>query len=278
MSVRDGDEAAYRRYLLGLMPEAEAEALEETYFARPEVLERVRGVEDDLLDDYAASRLEPAERAAFERRYLASGPLRERVAAARALRLAATQRRTSRVAAPRWRIPLGLAAGLLLVILAVWLLPRPPLRSIASAPSAGPPATPPPRSASIAPGPSLPAAGSASSRLVVLALSPVLLRGQGGPRPLRVPDGTELIELELEGDRSLVPPSASALEAAIETVEGTEVWRGRAPRTRGEARPSVIATARVPAAALARGDYLLTLSVPGAAEGTVHRYFFRVTP
>ena len=75
----DLDDAAFRRYLMGLLPDAEAEGLEEVYFARPDVLERVRGVEDDLLDDYAAGRLETGEKEAFESRYLASAPLRERV-------------------------------------------------------------------------------------------------------------------------------------------------------------------------------------------------------
>ena len=77
----DLDDAALRRYLLGLLPEAEAEPLEEAYFARPEVLETLRGVEDDLLDDYAAGRLSPGEKGAFEGRYLASPRLRDRVVA-----------------------------------------------------------------------------------------------------------------------------------------------------------------------------------------------------
>lgn len=37
--------------LLGLLPEAEADALEEAYFTGPEVWERVRGAGDDLLGD-----------------------------------------------------------------------------------------------------------------------------------------------------------------------------------------------------------------------------------
>src|SRR5262245_51892396 len=86
---RDPDDAGLRRYLLGLLPETEAELVEESYLAQPEALARVRGVEDDLLDDYAADRLDPAEKAAFESRYHSSQVLRERVAAARALRMAA---------------------------------------------------------------------------------------------------------------------------------------------------------------------------------------------
>ena len=132
MAVRaDVDDAILRRYLLGLLTEAESEGLEEAYFARPDVLERVRGVEDDLLDDYAADRLDPGEKGAFESRYLASAPLRERVVAARALRLATGSRQSPAdrvVSRPgRWRIPLAIAAGLLLGILVFSLRPpRPP--------------------------------------------------------------------------------------------------------------------------------------------------------
>src|SRR5688572_14957574 len=85
----DIDDVGIRRYLLGLLPAPEAEALEQVYFAEPEVLERIRSVEHDLLDDYAAGLLDPPERDAFERHYLSTRPLRERVAAARALRLVA---------------------------------------------------------------------------------------------------------------------------------------------------------------------------------------------
>ena len=53
----DLDDVAIRNYLLGLLPEAEAEVLEEAYLGDPQVFERVRGVEDDLLDDYAGGRL-----------------------------------------------------------------------------------------------------------------------------------------------------------------------------------------------------------------------------
>src|SRR5262245_53725294 len=95
-----------RAYLLGLLPEGEADALEELYFGDPEAFDRMRAAEDDLLDDYAAGRLGSTEKGAFESRYLASSPLRQRVVAARALRLAAGRAPAAR-AAPRGWVPMA---------------------------------------------------------------------------------------------------------------------------------------------------------------------------
>ena len=285
----DLDDAALRGYLLGLLPEAESEALEEAYFARPDVLERVRGVEDDLLDDYASGRLEPGVKEAFESRYLASAPLRERVLAARALRLATADKRgpAARVVARpvRWRVPVAIAAGLLLAVLAFWIRPpRPPQMTSVSLPpdSAGPSVTPLPQSAapigsSGAPTPTAAARAPATSRLV-LALSPVLLRGQERPAELRIPAATDAVVLELEGDPALLPPSNSALQGIVKTVDGEPIWRGEARRVIDARRPSLLASVGVPAERLGPGDYLLTLSVRGTADGTLHNYFFRVRP
>lgn len=82
--------------------------------------------------------------------------------------------------------------------------------------------------------------------------------------------------LELEGDPALVPPSVSALEAVVKTVEGEPVWRGEARHVKDARRPSLLASASVPAERLGPGDYLLTLSVGGTADGTLYSYFLRV--
>lgn len=82
--------------------------------------------------------------------------------------------------------------------------------------------------------------------------------------------------LELEGDPALLPPSTSTLQAIVKTVEGEPVWRGEARHVRDSGRPSLIASTGVPAERLAPGDYLLTLSVRGTADGTLYSYFFRV--
>jgi len=274
----DPSDADIRRYLLGHVPETDAEALEEAYFARAEVLERIRAVEDDLLDDYAAGRLGPADTASFEARYLASKPLRQRVMAARALRLAAPtavqpSRLTSRRVV-RWTGPLAIAAGVATAIAASWLWQSREPQSIASAPppslvrverpTTGPTASPSPAASA---SPSAPA----TSRLV-LALSPTLLRGDGGPAQVRIPPGTATLVLELQGDPSVVPRGAR-LGASIETVEGERVWSGAARPAAGASRSGLVASASVPAERLAPADYLLTLTAGGE---TLYRYFFRI--
>src|SRR5687768_17542380 len=112
---------AIRRYLLGLLTEEEAQAPEEAYLVSPETLGRVRRIEDDLLDEYSAGLLGAEEKAALERRYFASDPLRARVLAAQALRLA--RDRTAAAAAARegagsrparWHVTLAVAAAVVL--------------------------------------------------------------------------------------------------------------------------------------------------------------------
>src|SRR3977135_1259475 len=102
------------------MPEAQAEALEQAYFAKAETWERLRAAEDDLLDDYAANRLGEDEKGAFETRYLASPPLRRRVMAPRARRRplaeggAPAVPRVGARRGPRWTFPVAHAASRLL--------------------------------------------------------------------------------------------------------------------------------------------------------------------
>src|SRR5574339_1194490 len=74
-----------RRYLLGALDQASADALEARYFADPVLADEVRETELELVDDYVAGRLEPGDRARFEAHYLASPVHRDRVATARAL-------------------------------------------------------------------------------------------------------------------------------------------------------------------------------------------------
>jgi hypothetical protein len=279
-------DGALRRYLLGLLPEEEAEALEDAYLAHPEVFERLRGVEEDLLDDYAAGRLAPADTTAIESRYRASSPLRERLHTARALRRAIDAGRphpTSRVIATpaaRWIVPLALAASLILVAVVYWP-GRPPRSVVSSIPS--PSATA--RSESPAPStgdaqppviaPSTATTHRPAAAPLVLALSPGLLRGQQRPVPV-VPAGTEEVIFELEGDPAILPPPPSALAIVVETLEGRSIWRGEARRPAKTARPSLLASARVPTSRLGPGDYLLTL-YSGPAEGApLHRYYFRL--
>jgi hypothetical protein len=173
---------------------------------------------------------------------------------------------------------LAIAAGLVVAVAAFWTLPARPPRSTSVSPSPlpalpapAPTPSPAPRRATATP------PGPAASR-VVLALSPVLLRGEGRPPELRIPKAADTVVLELQGDPAVLPPPASALEVTVETVEGGPVWRGEARRATDGHAPSRLASAAVPTAVLGAGDYLVTLSAPGKGGATLYRYFVRVVP
>ena len=70
-------------YLLGLLPEAEAEQLDELSITDEEFAWQLRAAEDDLVDAYVRNSLPATTRARFEEYYLASPRHRERVTFAR---------------------------------------------------------------------------------------------------------------------------------------------------------------------------------------------------
>jgi hypothetical protein len=72
-------------YLLGLLPEAEAERLDELSITDEEFAWQLRAAEDDLVDGYVRDSLPVTTRARFEEYYLASPRHRERVTFARTL-------------------------------------------------------------------------------------------------------------------------------------------------------------------------------------------------
>src|SRR5688572_30108959 len=86
----DYNEAELRRYLLGDMTDETCAALEQDYFTRQEMFDRVWAAENDLIDSYLDGRLTPDDRSRFERGYLATPGHRDRVAIARELRAAAS--------------------------------------------------------------------------------------------------------------------------------------------------------------------------------------------
>src|SRR3982751_5173878 len=94
------------RYLLGHLPEAEADALDERSIVDGEFAERLRAVEHDLADAYVRGELNADDRRRWEERLGASRRGREDVRLATAF--AARDRRTLRASrlVPRW------AAGL----------------------------------------------------------------------------------------------------------------------------------------------------------------------
>jgi anti-sigma factor RsiW len=79
------DHETMTRYLLGLLPEAEAEVCDEMSIIDDEFAAHLQAAEDDLIDAYVRGELAGHERAQFESYYLASPRRREKVNFARAL-------------------------------------------------------------------------------------------------------------------------------------------------------------------------------------------------
>lgn len=85
------DTRQLKSYLLGELPENEAEALEEAFFADDELFAILQSVEDDLVDAYVDQELDGHQRARFEARFLITPDGRRKVAFARALRAKLTE-------------------------------------------------------------------------------------------------------------------------------------------------------------------------------------------
>jgi hypothetical protein len=73
------DDPTLIRYLLGLLPDEEAERLDEETMVDDEAAERLRAAEHDLIDAYVRGALDPVLREQFEAHYLASPLRREKV-------------------------------------------------------------------------------------------------------------------------------------------------------------------------------------------------------
>jgi anti-sigma factor RsiW len=116
------------RYLLGELPDEDAERLDEQSIADDEFAARLRLVEDELVDAYASGRLTGERRRHFESFYLASPRRREKAAFAKRLLEAVEQdvRRRQGDVAPAKRGPLAwwqlaAAAAVVLGLATTWL-------------------------------------------------------------------------------------------------------------------------------------------------------------
>ena len=95
MSVNDPgrDTLELERYLLGLLPDEDAERLDEMSISDDEVAGRLRVVENDLVDAYVRGTLSGEKLERFESFYLSSDRRREKVRFARTFLSAIDRRR-----------------------------------------------------------------------------------------------------------------------------------------------------------------------------------------
>lgn len=279
------DEELVRSYLLGELPEEEADRTEGRLLAEDELFELAEAVEGDLLAAADRGELTPAEKARVEQRLAASPEGRQRLALARSLNQAARRSQEAEGTAPsapvvafrprstvasspavRW---MALAAGLVAVAGLSWYAlehphggESPPV--IAREPPA--PAQPvAPRSPAPAPVP--PAASPTgvvatvgtvreehriakrAPAKVLLQLALMTTRGAESVKRLDLPRGTEVVELQIatEGMEEF-----KSFDVAVQDHTAQTVWerRGIEPREL-DGVPSLVAD--VPADRLPSG-------------------------
>ena len=241
-----------RQYLLRMLSDKDAEAIEERYFNDAKFFKELRAAEMKLICDHLEGRLNEHERRQFESRYLHVDTLRKLVEGVRARRLAV------RHAARRRLLHLALAGAMgCAAILGVAIFGYNRTKT----------ASTPVQSASVA---SPPAA-------IRLGLAPGIIKGPGSTLPeFTLPDPPQIVSLaaELPGQMSSAAYTARILNVDLEGTH-KNVWTARAiqstPRTGGQ---QVIV--ELPSASISPGDYILELEIE---SGRIREtYLFRVKP
>jgi anti-sigma factor RsiW len=292
-------DALLGRYLLDSCSDDERRQVEEQFFASDDVFERLRELEEDVIERYRLDTLTAEERSRFERAY-GSSPRRDRVLFAGALDQLVSRR--APVAAPIGRRPilswlrlestafrLSLAAAAAVLIAGVLATVAQNRRLHSSLVTTQAEAQrlrqqqsedrrrieDLERRASDLSGrvarEGAPAAG-APRLLLSFVLSPGLVRGAGEPKRLVVPESVTELRLQLDLESGV---SYKSFNAELRTGAGDVVWSQdmlRARTTDGGAAISLT----VPAAVLNAGDYevaLRGLTENRLFEDTDHYYF-----
>jgi hypothetical protein len=302
----NAQENLMRRYLLGDLPEAEREALEQAYFADEGRLAEVWEVENQLVDDYVRGMLPRAERERFEQHCLPAQFYQERVAFASSLLRSVDAEAAPATLSPSWRERLAAALGLsqlrwgvalataLLLLFAGgwWLLAersrmqeqlarereaRQGRERELEAQVASEREKNEQLAADLArlresqteSGSQTPAP---RSTIFSFLLTANLTRGSE-PQLLAIPRAAGQVELRI----LLESREHTAYAAAIRAVDGAEVFSQRSLKSR-VGRDGASVAVKAPASLLPAGDYILTLtgvSASGQAE-EIDRYFFKV--
>jgi hypothetical protein len=269
--------ARARRYLLGAATDEESAAIEREYLEHEEAVDRMAAAEDDLVEDYIADELTPAERQQFERSYLSAPHHRVRVDTVRRLMVVAARsapestKKATVLTSPRFARKggwLAVAASLIVAVsLSMWVLsrPGPQVEIVDNRPQ--PPATGAGREPT--------ARSEPAPAIFALTLAPAGVRSATDDPSVVIPVATEVVAIRLErdaGGRTLTPARAS-----IRSVGGGEIWQG-VVTVESDPQPGIVGRVEVPAAALPPDDYLLTLY--GTNEAGVEQewaqYFMRV--
>jgi len=275
------DDQLLIRYLLGALPDEEAERLDELSISDTEFSWRLKAVENDLVDAYVKNELSGETLERFRTFYLVSPLRREKVKFASA-QLALHRRRKVRFSfplpIPRWALAAAAAAG---VIAAILIYDDLRLRAgmvESQRTRAGL------EQRQIEMMKELEASRRAANqgrdpvdplvtRVELALLLPPPSRGGGPMRELVVPARRDVIAIELQLEADDFGVYAAALQMAS---DNRVLWRS--PATRVSLREGrKVVSLRVPAGLFLQPErYLLTLSSSGPNSETVGSYPFRV--
>jgi len=285
------------RYLLGCLPEDEAERLDEQSLIEDELAERLRLAEDDLADAYASGTLTGERRARFENYYLVSRRRRKKAAFARSFLSAIDRSEQRRPAVPRltrenlstrasvWSWTTAAAAVLILGVSVLLVQERNLRRDLNDARRQAADATvrtstvskelEEQRREAAATAQALVGARAAARPLATIAL---VLRPQTrgvGPTPLiSVAPGSRTVPLDLEFETT---DPASYEVALKDPATNRVVWRSAPVMPRRDRRTTVVSVG-VPAGQLKTQHYSVDLFElrPGATPEFVASYAFEV--
>jgi hypothetical protein len=224
-------------YLLGALPEAEREAVEEGLFDEDPFHEELRAAIDDLIHDYLTGALSDEDRRRFETHFLASPLRRQSFEFVRALQGAADRASGARPETTTLRRNRAFIGGLaaaavtaLVLLGLLWWRPEPGTVQTTSAPTPSPSTEPPAR----------------STEPPIVHLSP------DAPRraDIDVPASASSVRFEVAVARGY-----RSFSAVLQNSQGREIWRSDGLTTKG-GRPL---TFSVPAALLSATEYVLAL-------------------
>jgi hypothetical protein len=107
------------------------------------------------------------------------------------------------------------------------------------------------------------------ARVIAVTLSPNTVRGAADEGMVTIAPDTDAVVVRLAGD-----PAAAAFatgRVVIRTVDGRDVWQGPAAAASSPAA-SALTAVEIPAAALGRDDYVVTLLEADGRGGERERY------
>lgn len=307
--MRPEDNKLIARYLLGELSEDERDRVEERLFGDDLFFHEIEAARDQLTEDYLQGRLAGRERERFNAYFLASPSRRERVETTGALIQAANRSAAGEAPAvafvvrgfgskePKLRLWLAAAALIVIVVGALLVIQSIRLQSRVERQRAAvekeEEALRQQLSEQNANGRQMAEqlrvvqderarleeelqalkngqrVGPEDSSVASLTLSPVLVRDESKTPLLRITPDIRRVRIRV----SLDAPHYETYNAALETVEGKQVWH----RTGLKASGATV-TVYSSASQLPEADYLLTLSgVTSRGRGEeVGKYYFRV--